>query len=107
MVASCGVACCVARRAYSVLGASSLVALYACWLLMDGVTTKEQTPMKKVIEETEELCSLCGGRGQEQTFGGCTTAAFANCRQCHGRGFLVTKRVIRYEEVELRSPDHP
>lgn len=48
---------------------------------------------KQVIEETQEICSLCGGRGQERSFG--TTTIFTNCRQCCGSGYVVTKRIVR------------
>ena len=57
---------------------------------------------QKVIEETQEICTLCGGRGQERNYlDGQTTSAnsMTTCRQCQGVGDLVTKRVVRYTEV--------
>jgi len=56
---------------------------------------------KTTIETHEEICSLCVGSGtlleypyppHETT----TAGPFSvQCRQCGGRGFVVTKRVIR------------
>jgi DnaJ-class molecular chaperone len=56
--------------------------------------TEHEKP-KRVLEETQEICSLCGGRGQESNYQ--STAMFTTCRQCHGSGFIVTKRIIRSE----------
>lgn len=49
--------------------------------------------MKRIVEETEEICTLCGGRGQEQSYE--TTAGHVSCRYCQGRGYIVTRRVTR------------
>jgi DnaJ-class molecular chaperone len=51
--------------------------------------------MKQIIEETQDICTLCAGRGQEINTQ--LTAGTMTCRQCQGRGYLVTKRVIRTE----------
>lgn len=52
---------------------------------------------KQVIEETQELCTLCGGRGQEAST--LYTSGVATCRQCQGNRYIVTKRVIRTGDV--------
>ncbi len=53
------------------------------------------TNTNQVIEETQEICSLCGGRGQEANYGGYSTSIMTNCRQCQGVGYRVVKRVVR------------
>jgi DnaJ-class molecular chaperone len=55
--------------------------------------------MKTVVEEIREVCSLCGGHGQEASYG--TTAMFQMCRRCHGAGQTVTKTVTRHEEFNI------
>jgi DnaJ-class molecular chaperone len=47
---------------------------------------------RTIIEETQEICSLCGGRCNVQSY--TTTAATVSCPQCEGRGYIVTKRVV-------------
>ena len=58
------------------------------------------TQQKQIVEETQEVCTLCGGRGRETrddlpaTTGG---VPIETCRLCSGAGFVTTKRVVRYE----------
>jgi len=55
--------------------------------------------LKTVIEETREICTLCGGRGQEQSYS--NTSGMQGCRACHGSGQVLTKTVTRHEEMNL------
>jgi DnaJ-class molecular chaperone len=55
-----------------------------------------ETPRKTIIEETQEICTLCGGRGQELSSGQ-TSSTLQTCRHCQGVGYIVTKRVTRTE----------
>ncbi len=52
--------------------------------------------VKQVIEETQEICSLCGGRGTEYSH--VDTSGSRQCRNCQGARYIVTKRVVRYEQ---------
>lgn len=52
--------------------------------------------MKRVIEETQEICSLCGGRGKEHDYDHSVHKP-VTCRRCRGTGYVVTKRVTRIE----------
>lgn len=51
--------------------------------------------MKQVIEETQEICLMCGGRGTEYSHQ--NTSGIATCRGCQGNRYIVTKRLVRYE----------
>lgn len=56
---------------------------------------------KIVIEETREICSLCGGRGYSpirETYSTITT--MSTCSQCSGSGQVLTKTVTRKEEFD-------
>ena len=59
----------------------------------------------KIIEETEELCPRCGGRGQEVN--SWNTSGLATCSQCQGARYLVTKRVVSYEEPSCPASETP
>lgn len=48
---------------------------------------------KQIIEEVRtEVCTLCGGRGQEQVYGGLVPSCVRTCRACQGCGYVVTSR---------------
>jgi DnaJ-class molecular chaperone len=60
------------------------------------MTKKKKQP---VIEETQEICSLCGGHGRVQTLAHQNQTSvqpmMVSCGQCQGAGYIVTKRVTR------------
>ena len=47
---------------------------------------------KTTTTERYEVCSLCGGRGQEYCAN--TTSGTQTCRQCHGSGQHLVERTI-------------
>ena len=62
--------------------------------------------MKTKTTRTErfEICTLCGGRGQESTFGQghltATSATTMNCRQCGGSGRKLVEVTHTTETIE-------
>lgn len=56
--------------------------------------------LKTITEEVRDICTLCGGRGQESSLGQ-NTAAWSPCRQCQGSGQVLTRVTTRREEVNL------
>ena len=49
----------------------------------------------KIVEETQELCSLCGGRGTESVYG--QTAMTTRCRQCQGSRWIGSGLVLKLD----------
>ena len=62
---------------------------------------------KQLIEETEELCGMCGGLGTRLNFEGSkpgkTEKRTETCPRCAGTKYVVTKRITRYGEVHQCS----
>lgn len=86
----------------------------SCWQLLQEYFTARDTPpadrwqptqgvaVKSVIEETQVICSLCGGRGLE--YDGMKTSGSSTCRNCSGAGYIMTTRTIR---TVVDQPDPP
>ncbi len=57
--------------------------------------------MKTTTVERYEICTLCGGRGQEYNYaptGMTTTSPMVTCRQCHGSGQRLVERPVTTEQ---------
>ncbi len=63
---------------------------------------------KRIVEETEEICTSCNGRGQWTSLPSHALSGIADihstCGSCFGKGFRVTRRVVRYEEAPITPP---
>lgn len=57
---------------------------------------------KTITTERYEICSLCGGRGQEYAVPniGTTTSNTMTCRQCSGSGRRMIERTVIVEETD-------
>lgn len=53
--------------------------------------------LRTVIEETEDICTFCGGLGHRPSL--TVTTGTLPCVQCSGRGYIVTKRITRIEQL--------
>jgi hypothetical protein len=58
---------------------------------------------KTVIEETREVCTLCGGRGVESSVE--ISTMWSMCRRCNGSGQILIKTVTRRELFDLDDID--